>query len=301
MRSLANRCVVLFCIGSALVGASASGDSGEAELRTRDQGAVVGAGIGTSLVGDDLMVTLGAESLGLRSFGDHRWLLQWEALLALRGGYLANEHPFLPLAGGVARANGELGYRFAPARLWSGYLGARIDGELQAMASPGLSPSALNTINNSDGFGGITALGTVRIDGGASYLTAWRSLLLVAFIQEALRAPEIDAPGAAFLEGGLAARFDVAARLTAWVDAFWGKTPAAAHVALGFTDQTTHQEVDAGFRETFRNRLWLEAFVSLSQDTDHIVYGQSGTIYDTATAPTFSLTIALGIPFGSQQ
>ena len=64
------------------------------------RGAIADGGIGTSMVGDTLMFELGGQWAGLRFVRDRRWLLQWDALVAARGGYLANEHPYLFLIGG---------------------------------------------------------------------------------------------------------------------------------------------------------------------------------------------------------
>jgi hypothetical protein len=273
---------------------------GDGELSMLSQGAELSPSIGTSVVGDDLMLQLGAETLGVRSFRGRRWLLHWEALLAMKGGYLANEHPFLPLLGGYGRASGELGYRFRSARPWSGYVGVRAEGDLQAMASPGVPADALNTLNDSDGFGGITAHVGVRLDGGASFLDARRSLLLVAFVQEAIRTAEIHTGGAAFLEGGLAARLDIVAGWNAAIALAWGKTPAQADGSLALTDQATHEEVSAGVRRIFANRWWLGVALSASQDSDHLAYA-AGRAFDTTTAPTLSFAVVVGLPLGAQR
>ena len=70
------------------------------------RGAIASGGIGTSMVGDSLMFELGGQWTGVRSSSGGRWLLQWDGFLAARGGYLANEHPYLFLIGGheLARA-----------------------------------------------------------------------------------------------------------------------------------------------------------------------------------------------------
>jgi hypothetical protein len=264
-------------------------------------GGLIAGSFGTSAVGDAILGDLGAEYIGIRSFRDRSLLLQWDALLAARGGILGNEHPYMPLAGAHERGNAELGYRFLPQHAWSPYAGARIDTELTVLTKPGVPISRLNEYNNSDGVGGLTATGDGRVAAGSSWLTSQYSLLIEGFFQEALRAPELNASGISFSEGGFALRFDIARRFTVAVDGFSGSAPGTSNSALGYHEQTVHEQVDGWLRYTFGNRLWLGASFSLAQETHHVVYSPSGLTFDSADAPMIQGTIFFGVPFGRQE
>jgi hypothetical protein len=266
------------------------------EFRNQSLGAVLVANIDTSDVGDALLGDLGAESIGIRSFGSRSWLVQWDALLAGRAGVLANEHPFMPLAGAHERGDVEVGSRFLPLEHWSPYVGLGLNTDLTVLTEPGVPIGNLWKYNNSDGVGGLTVNGGARVAVGASLLTPHHSLLLEAFFQEALRAPEINAPGAAFAEGGVAARWDISGRLTLRVQGLAGRTPAVLHAGLDYTVQTVHAEVDADFRKIFGNGMWLGAQVQVWQELSSTTY-LSGRTYPAADTPTFIFSLVYGIPF----
>lgn len=263
------------------------------------QGAIVDAGIGTSADGDTLMFEVGGEWAGVKTFRDGSWLLQWDALLAGRGGYLANQHPYFFLIGGKELAWAEAGYRFSGSGRWSPYLGGRLGNDARIMAHPGLALSAFDTVNNADRVGGDGASGLIRVDVGASFLDAQRSLLLVAFVEEALRAREINTGGQALAGVGIAARFDIAHSVATSVEIIRGVTPTRTDQLRGSTDQTTRTGGAAAFRKVFHNQMWFGASVFLERDTDHIVYAASAAsaaTYNTASAPWFGMTVLYGLP-----
>jgi hypothetical protein len=263
-------------------------------FESASQGVVVDSGIGVSHAGDALMFELGGGSAGIRSYGDGRWLFQWDVLVAARGGWLAAQHPFLFLVGPHALAWTEVGYRFLHSSRWSPYLGARIGGDVLVMPHPGLSLGELRTINDVDGVGGVVAKGLVRVEAGVSMLEGQRSVLLVAFAQEAMGGPQVNAPAVAFTEGGLGLRFDLARSLVASVEGVLGIAPARSNGPLGFTDQTTHAGLDLAFRKMFRNGMWLGAAGVIEENTDRVVY--SGTTYSTADSPSLGFTLSFGMP-----
>lgn len=289
-----------FLIAAALsvftYGSTASADDGtEPRFDNGYQGAVLGASFGTRAVGDTLMGELGGESAGLRSFADRRTLLAWDVRLALKGGYLGNQHPFLFLLGVHSIAWAEYGVRFASQSVWSPYLGGRIGSELQLMAHPGLSGSAFDTINSVDGVGGVAATGTLRVDAGASMLDRVRSLLLVAFAQEELQAPRTNTPSLAFTEGGLGARLDIARTLVAEVDGVWGVTPDRSDVLRGLQDRTTRVGVSGSLEILFGRGMWLGATALWMRDSDTVAYS-NGLTYGTENAPTFEFELFFGMP-----
>jgi hypothetical protein len=258
-------------------------------------GALLDFGYGSAAVGDSLLGDLGAEYVGIRTFRDRAWLLQWDALLAARGGLLGNTRPYTGLAGMRTVADGEIGYRWLRARTLSPYTGARVDGELIVMTRPGTSLSDLDRLNNLDGVAGVSAHGALRIDAGLSLLDGARSLVVVGFFQEALRAPGVYTPGAAFAEGGVGARFDLRRRLTASLELSAGQSPTSTQAALGTSDQTTIVELSALVRFVLRSGVWLQAAGGYSREFDRRTYQSSPLTYQTASAPSFDVTLALGV------
>ncbi len=260
------------------------------------RGAIVDGGIGTSMVGDSLMFELGGQWTGVRARADRRWLLQWDALLGARVGYLANEHPYLFLIGGHELAWAEVGRRFVANHDWSPYAGARLGNELILMKHPGLPWADFDTINSVDRVGGTIAAGLIRLDVGTSFLDNPRSLLLVAFVQEELHAAETNTPAQAFLGVGLGARYDLASRLSASAEASWGAAPERRDSLRGFTDATTHVAASLVVRKTFRNGMWASLSTFIMRDSDHMVYYATGNVYDTVSAPQFGASLLYGVP-----
>ncbi len=264
-------------------------------------GAIVEGQIGTSRAGDALMFEIGGQIAGLRTLRDGRWILLWDVRAAGRGGYLANQLPYLFLIGAREVAWAEGGYRFGASGRLSPYLGARLGNEGHVMVHPGLALSAFDTVNDVDRVGGTALAGSARIDFGASFLDDRRSFLLVAFVQEDLRSALVNTPAQAFTEGGLGVRLDVASGTTVEVEGLFGLTPARRNSYLGFTDRTTRVAGMANARKMFRNGMWIAASISLERDGDHVVYDNGGAIYDSKDAPRFDLAILYGVPLGRRK
>jgi len=258
-------------------------------------GATVDAAVGVGPFGDTLMFEVGGESEGLRSYGHQRWLLQWDVLVAARAGWIADQYPFLSVAGAHTLGWTAFGVRLDPTKRWTPYLGARLGGDALIMGHPGLSIRALDTVGSVDGAAGIVATGIGRIEAGASFLNRSRSLLLVGFVQESLHAAEVNTPRLAFTEGGLALRYDIERGLVAELEAALGATASRTNAALGFTDQTIHGEVAAGVRKIFRNGMWMGASALLERYGDHVVY-EHGASYATADPFIYGLSLSFGMP-----
>ena len=258
------------------------------------RGAVFDTAIGTSMVGDTLMAQLGGQSAGLH-LTRGMWLLQWDVLVAAKAGYLANQNPYLFLVGVHALAWAEGGARFAPSRSWSPYGGLRLANEAQLMGHLGGPRSDFERTNAVDGVGGVSERASFRVAAGMSFLEGRDSLLLVLFAQEALRAPTVHTQGLAFTEVGLGARFDLSRSFMASLEGVWGVTPARTMVPAR-TDRTTHLGLSATLRKIFKNGMWLGASVSLDRDSDHAVDAETGTVFDTANAPTFAFALLYGLP-----
>ena len=288
----------------ALVGASVQAgaavskgvETSAVPYRQSDLGAFLDLGIGASIAGDNLVGDVGVESLGMRSLAD-KWLLQWDGLLAVRMGGLANQHPYFFFAGGTARGALEVGYRLFPDASWSPYLSGKLNAQLQVMGTPGVSIRALNTINSSDGFGGVLANGAARASVGISYLTAEHSLLIVAFGQERLRAAQVVAPAAAFTDVGIGARYDLTHSLTLQLEFSAGTTRAVPNYALHSTDQTVNAEILGGVRKWFGSGLWLSLGLSYGRELHRVFYLDTHTEYGSIGPPNFTTTATVGFAF----
>jgi hypothetical protein len=262
-------------------------------------GGVAGASLGTSAAGDSAMGEFGGEWAGLQSDRPGRWLVDWNLRAALRGGVLGNQPQLLSLFGGHLGAFGGIGLRTSVTGSWSPYVGGHLGGDLSMMVHPGLPLSALNTVNNMDGVGGVVASGVLGLDLGASLLEQSHSLRIVAILQESLHTSGTYTPGFAFTDVGAGVRFDVAESLTLSLDLVVGRAPTRTNAALGFTDQTFHGRVDFGLRKVFRNGMWLAVGLTAERYVDQITY-TPGASYTTADAFTFSLVTSFGFPLGGK-
>jgi hypothetical protein len=258
-------------------------------------GPVLTAGLGLGLTGDHLVGELGAQTLCLRALADDRWLLQWDATAAFRAGVLANTYPFAPFLGGSAHGFVELGHRFSAASAWSPYLGGRLAANLQVMSHVTRGIAELDTLNNNDGFGGVPFDGALRVAGGVSYLAGGTSLVLSAFAQEMLVAPGRVLAGLALTEFGVSARFDLQQSFVVSLDALAGFTPVIANDALHTTNQKVRLGVSGTLRKSFGDTFWMGLSASYSRDSDHLVFTQAGTAYDSAHPGTTSVTLAFGL------
>jgi hypothetical protein len=266
---------------------------GTSEASYAGLGPQLAAGLGAGASGDDLVAELGVRLYAFRAL-ERRWLRISDVSFGARGGVLANAHPYLGFVGGRGSGDFELGYRFAPEADVSAFVSGRVAANLQVMGHPGLAMSALDTINSSDGFGGVTLDGFARLSGGASWLVGGRSLLLAAFAQEALRAPRVVAPGMAFTEFGLSARTDLSRSFVAELEAFAGFTAHSGNNALLISEQSYHLEASGWLKKLFENGWWVGLNVSWGRDSHHQVYTQTKTAFDTTDAPAFAATLNVG-------
>jgi hypothetical protein len=271
-----------------------------ARFESSVRGAFVDAAIGTSAVGDSLLLELGARTQGIRSLSARRWLFSWDLALALRAGYLANQHPYLSLAGAHAWAFAEAGYRFQPSERGSPYLGLRLADEGQLLSHPGSTPPSFRTYNNVDGVGGALARGALRLDVGASFLESERSLLAVLFLEEVLQAAQVNVPGRSLTQLGVLARYDSRLGPSASLEGAYGFAPAQDSPALGLRDRTTRLSGSASVRWEFRSRNWLGLQASLARESDRLSYAGSPQTYRTANAPEFSALVMFGLALGKE-
>lgn len=254
------------CVIAMIVSAAAPTRAFDSVVR----GVTVDTTVSATAVGDALMFELGGESAGLRTYRRRRWVLQWDALLAGRAGFVGNQQPLLSLLGIHAVSWVELGHRILATSAWSPYIGVRLGGDVLVMPHPGLSLSEMRTTNDVDGVGGVAAQGVARIEAGVSFLTATHSLLLTGFFQEELDAPEVNTPGYAFSEGGVCLRWDVVRRLVVSLEGEIGLAPTRSDPSHALTGQTTHAGITTSARKIFRNGMWVGATAFIQRNSDHV-------------------------------
>ena len=262
-------------------------------------GAVAEATVGTSAAGDAAIGEFGGEWAGMQSDRRGRWIVDWDLRAALRAGVLGNSLQPLSLLGGHLLALGGIGLRTSATGPWSPYVGGRLGGDLLVMVHPGLAPSALNTVNNMDGVGGVVGSGAVGLELGVSMLEQSHSLRIVAIVQESVHTSGTYTPGFAFTDVGVGVRFDVAQSISTSVDVVVGAAPTRRNAALGYADQTFHGRVDFGLRKVFHNGMWLGVGLTAERYVDQITY-TPGASYTTADAFTFTLAISFGLPLWSK-
>ncbi len=261
-----------------------------------EHGAILDASFGTAAPGDTIFAELGGESLGLRTLGCTRFMLQWDVLGALEAGWLGNEHPFLFLIGPHLLASLELDARLFRTKRWSPYVGVGISGEASVLEHPGLSSSDLTTINYVDGVDVAASNGAQRASSsGRRCWTRGGPLLFYLFGQEQLQGAETVTPAESFTEIGIGARYDVTGSVVATLEGLFGMAPSTTNDYLGLHDTTTRLAAQGSVRKVFANGMWLGLAASIEQDRDHVAYA-SGVTFDTANAPTFRATLTLGVP-----
>jgi hypothetical protein len=257
-------------------------------------GATASFGFGTTPVGDTIMGELGGDWLGLRASRDLRWVMQWEVLATVKGGYLGSEHPFLFLIGPHLGSWVEGGVRTSNKTGFSPYFGARIGGDVQLLGNPDVGH--LDQINSVDGVGGVTAQGWARLTVGGSYLDARRSVILVAFLQELLQPARINTPSHAFTGFGASLRVDSPRSVIATLEGGFSLTPSRDDALRGLSDTTTRAWIGGSVRKIFENGMWIGGALTYERDMDHVVYASNGTAFDTADAPRFNVSIFYGLP-----
>lgn len=256
------------------------------------RGATATFGYGSGAAGDTLMGQVGGAWAGLRPLGPH-WLLQWDVLVAVEGGYLGNAHPFLFLLGPHLASWVEAGYRFDTKRRFGPYLGARLSGDASYLASPDVA--SLEDVNSVDGVGGPFARGAARLAVGSAYVDPARALLVTLFVQEAADGPEVHAPSRLFTEGGANVRFDLTRRLMSSVEGFCGVSAGRVDALRGTTDSVMRCAGSGLVRAVFHHGMWLGAAVTVEEDEHHVAYA-GGAVFETKAPPEFRAMLSYGLP-----
>jgi hypothetical protein len=282
--------VVVACV-PALVRRSAAAEPGGFDSQMR--GVIADVGIGTSGVGDYLLGELGGQWQGLQSLRSRRWLLSWDLRASVRGGYLANQHPYLFLLGGRLASFAEGGYRTQAGRELSPYLGLRLANEEQLLVHPGRSLSEYDEYNSIDGVGGLLLKGALRFDAGASWLSEQRSLLLLGFVEESFQDLQVYTEALLLTQLGVSARIDLRDGLSASLEGAWGISPERSDDLRSPRERTHRLSLAGQFRWVFLQRSWLQANFSLARDGNHLQYS-GGRSYDTESAPVFTFDVTYG-------
>ena len=292
-RRWARRGAALLVLLSRGAGAQPLESAAAPRFDSRVRGVIGGVGIGTSSVGDYLLVALGGQWQGIQSLRAGRWLLQWDVLLAARGGYLANQEPYLFLLGARLASFLELGYRWQAEQPLSPYLGLRAAADQQVLGHFGRSFSDFDQFNSVDGVGGLVARGALRLALGASLLEQERSLLLVGFLEEAFQDLQVNTEALALTQLGLAARFDLRSGLSAGLEGAWGFARERQDSQRALRDQRQRVSLRGGLRWVFEHTGWIEARASLARDSNQLEYS-GGRSYATRDAPVFDVEVVYG-------
>ena len=263
------------------------------------KGVMASFGFGSSSAGDTLMGELGGDWLGLRAATDRHFVMQWDVYLAVRGGYLGNQHPFLFLIGPHALSWFDAGWRFGEGKGFEPFIDARIGGDVSVLGNPDVP--RFDEINAVDGVGGIVARGHARLSAGGAYIDDHRTVLLVVGLQEMLQAAQINTPSYAFTGGFASLRFDAPRSITATLEGGFDATPARHDVLRGISDATTRAWIGGSLRKIFKNGMWLGGALSYEHMMDHVVYEARQTVFDTSNAPSFSVSLFVGVPIGGQR
>jgi hypothetical protein len=269
------------------------------EYRHTSLGPFLSAEIGTSTAGYQLTGQLGFQAFGLTS-SERKYLVIWDADVAFRPGGLARTHTNELFLGGEGEAAVSLHHRVNSklTDTWCPIVGVGAGAGLLVDGTPGVPLSQLDTINSVDGYGGIVPYGTLRIAAGLSWLKTRHAFLIELVGQELLRGSGVVAPFAAFSEGGISARYDIAGDLTAIVEGFYGVTPDNGYPGLRAHYQARRLSLDVTARKTFANRWWAGAFFGLSQEGAVVTYEEQKTSFTVTNAPTFRFGLKVGMPLG---
>ena len=263
------------------------------------KGVMATFGFGSSGVGDTLMGEVGGDWMGLRVARDRHFVMQWDVYLALRGGYLGNQHPFLFLIGPHALSWFDAGWRFETHKGFSPFIDARVGGDVSVLGNPDVP--RFDEINSVDGVGGIAARGFARIGGGNAYIDDKRVVLLSVGLDEMLQPAQINTPSYAFTGGYVSVRIDAPRSVTATLEGGAGATFGRHDALRGIDDTTTRAWISGSLRKIFKNGMWLGGAVSYESMMDHVVYEPRKTTFETSDAPRFSISLFVGIPIGAQR
>ncbi len=268
---------------------------GSAEYRSVTCGIAIGGGFAVGKFGLAIPAQAVYQTTGLQSYDGRKFLLQWDASAGAVGGYAGNEHPGFFFVGGKLNLSSELGYRTMPTSNWSPYLGSGLNLNGVATAVVGQPLGTLNQHNNLDGLAGVYGVAATRFSFGGSYLDPKHSLLLTAFVQEALRAPGSVASGNAYTEVGVHAQLDVTKNLNIMLEALYGKTGQMTDPAFGATNQGSHFEAVASVRKMF-GKWWVSLDGKISEDGNKTTYDASPLVFTTATPLVPSISLSVGVP-----
>jgi hypothetical protein len=251
------------------------------DLRNVFRGAVVESGFETGRFGEAIPANLGIEWRGIATVGDRRYLVRWSGTGGPTLGYFGNEHPGMSFFGGQLALDGEVGRRLRAARDWSGYFGVGATFHLSAVALPSVSSDQYTTINDPHGVAGVHGIAATRVSAGVSKLGARHSVLLTAFVQEALRAPETLDRADGFTEIGMRAQLDLVGSLESVVEWSYGTTREQTVAVFGGTTSGTYVEASASVSKFLGERWWLALQGLISRRSDQTTDG-GGHVYDTA-------------------
>jgi len=239
---------------------------------------------------------LGAETAGVRSMAQGRVIVSWDAAAGGVAGYGGNEHPGFGFAGGRLDTAAELGYRFVHERAISPYVatGAQID--LMAIAVLSAPPGGARAMNDLGGLAGTNGWLLARWGAGGSLLTRRHSFEIMAFAQEALRAPASWDAVALYFEYGARVHEDLSRTINCAAEVSYGRPRTTFNRAFGSSTEAWHAQATVNVKKTLGKGFWVALDLKMARDGHHTVYSAAGTTYDTFGILYESAGLTLGVP-----
>jgi hypothetical protein len=165
-----------------------------------------------------------------------------------------------------------------------------------AVALPAVAADQFNTINDPHGIAGVHGTAAARVSAGASNLGSRHSVLLTAFVQEALRAPETLDRTDAFTELGVRAQLDLVGSLEAAAEMSYGRTREQTEPVFHGNSSGTYVEASAALSKFVGPRSWLALEGRISRRSDRTTF-DGGHAYATAGPMSPSILLRGGLAF----
>jgi hypothetical protein len=265
------------------------------ELHATLSAVTLAGGFESGPFGEAIPVWLGVESVGTKSAAHRRLVVSWDARGGVVGGYGGNEHPGFWFGGSDLDAAAELGYRLlGPADL-SPVVAAGGAVDWTAVSVLSHQAGGASAMNDLDGFAGSTGWAATRWGLGASYLTSRDALEILAFAQEAARAPATWSDVSLYLEVGVRVHYDLAHSLRLTAQGSYGRAQSRFDRAFGFAEVPSHTEATLDVKKVFAKGFWIGLRTRLARDGRETVYSSVGTTYVTWGLPSATASLSLGV------
>jgi hypothetical protein len=261
---------------ASLTGDEASSTPLSSEYRSTLNALALSVGLSDGIFGHAIVVGLGVQGQGVRTYADRRWLLAWSGRLELVSGVAAYQHPFRALLGARLDAATDGAYRILSSSDWSPAVVAGLDLNVSTIAQIGATLDGTQ-INNQDGLAGVMSGLSLRAGAGVSFLRARHSLLISVSLLGRGETPQSNTPARAYGGGALRVRYDLACTLTALGELTLAVTPTTTNVPLGITEQSNRWTLSGSVVKRFGAHLFLGLGAALSRVQTTSAYAGANT------------------------